>query len=579
MSSGALREVFAAFGFEFDFDALERADAAVKRLTATESEAARAHAAQVAERLRAQAEVTAAQEEASRPREGATAEASIILDPAFAEEVKKVEGELAKVEAGADKAADKADKLGSKAAKLGTLKDALSKIHPAFGVLADKVGIGGIELTQLTARAAGAIGVVAGLAAGAYRLAEAFAADAAAVRDTSRALQVSTSDLVSFRHAAEMSGVGSQRMESALGALHTRLENIELRRGGSGILRRLGVDARDASGHIRPATDVMADLAVAMDRIPSPIRRARVAQQLFGAEGRRMLDVLHGGAGGLAAYRDEVAALGGGTLPEAVAAAGEFSQAQQRMRIASESVRSVVATSILPVFTWLTEKVALVTGWWSRMTRGTQVVRVAMHMLGVVGAAAALALIAAWAPVVAPVVLFGIGVAAAILVVEDFIGMMNGGDSAIGAFIDSIFGVGAATEVIETLKEAWENVVGLIERAIALVARLTVGAPSVAVGTLRPPQFGPPQELARRAIAARRGQGGTEVTIPASRAVVAPSRVAGGASGWAAASRATSNTFNISTQDPRAAAREAMRLMEQRQRQARDATASRTGGE
>jgi len=157
---------------------------------------------------------------------------------------------------------------------------------------------------------------------------------------------------------------------------------------------------------------------------------------------------------------------------------------------------------------------------------------------------------------------------------------VNGGDSAIGAFIDSMFGVGAATEVVETLKEAWENVVGLVERAIALVARLTGVAPAVAVGTLRPPQVGTPQELARRAIAARRGQASTEATIPALRAVAAPPRVGGGASGGGASGGgAASNTFHISTQDPRAAAREAVRLMEQRQRQARDATATRTGGE
>ena len=55
------------------------------------------------------------------------------------------------------------------------------------------------------------------------------------------------------------------------------------------------------------------------------------------------------------------------------------------MQVALDSVRSVIATSLLPGGHHLTNGIANVTGWFSRMTRGSNLVSVAIGAVGIAG--------------------------------------------------------------------------------------------------------------------------------------------------------------------------------------------------
>jgi len=493
MSSEALRTVFAEFGFKIDDKGL---DALLKKT-----------------------------EEGIKLQE----QLSTVEKKALAE-VKKKQAEEKKAAADAEKAAEK------EAAANGTLADSLGRVHPALGKLAELAGVGGVQLTGLMVRSAGLAAGVAALVVGLHRFAVGFAADVAQLREAADAARVTEHEFQALSHAGNAAGVSASAMASGLNTLATGLRAIETRSGGpTGALWRLGVRARNANGTMRETNDVLYDLADRFERVQHPVRRARLAQELFGANWRQMLRTMDGGSAALRRQHADFERLGGGVLPEAVAAGRGFTVAQGRMKVAMDSLRSVLATAVLPIFEQITNKVADFTGWLSRMTRGSNVVNVALAALGVVGAAAALGLIAAWGPVVLPFLAVGAGIALLVLLVDDLISLFNGGNSAVGEFIDSMLGVGAASEIVADLRQMWTDLGESIEWVIGKVADFLSLTPSVAQGTLRPPQFGPP-----RAAGAARG-----ATAGRSAAPRRPARPAPPAAAPVASQRSSSDTARV----------------------------------
>ena len=584
MAGEALRSVFADFGFNIDASALEALNDKV--------DSAASDAGALAEAVR---------------------EASVIVDDAYAREAKAAEESAAKtaaasktmvgaaqqmasqrwgvkvdtaeIEAGSKRVdeAFKAMRLAAETALGQRLFDRVSKLSPAFAGLAKRLNVGAGELAAFGRIAIGAtLGVVAAIGGGtvaALAFARAFEADAAALRDASDAARVTTTQYQALGLAGARAGVSASVTTGALNTLAAGLRAIESRSGGpTGALWRLGVRARDTAGRVRDTQDVMEDLADRFERVQNPIHRARLAQQLFGAEGRRMLDVLRGGSVALRAARQDLADLGGGMLPEATEASRRFGLAQNRMGIALNSLRSVLAVAVLPILTTFVNGLANVGGWVSRMVRGSNLLQVALGALGVAAAAAALMIIAAWAPIVAPFLAVGLAVGALLLIVDDLVTAFQGGESEAAKLVDTLFGVGTAAQAIEDYKAAWEAVVSTVERAIAAIARLTGLEPSVAQGTLRAPTFGTPARAPARPRAA----------APAATAPVA-TRTAGAAPGLTAPvtttapvartvsttvhdRRTTANTFQITgVTDPQAVAQRVSQILDERRARERDA--------
>jgi hypothetical protein len=509
--SAALRQVFAEFGFKVDSAKLEELDKLVR-------------------------------DSADHMRDSAAA--AIDFDKAFKGKGPKSAADALKAWGAEQKAAaDKLKTLGgiaekardNFAAKLGA---SAAKSNPLIKSFADRLNLTDAELGKMVMGATAAAAAIIALGASmAFAFGAQFAANAEALRDTARESRVTTSELQGLDHAAVQAGVGVERMRSGLHTFGEALRQGE--RWGNGTtstLRRLGITTRDANGHIRPTAELLDEVAVGMERIESPYRRARVAQQLFGESGRRMLDVLHTGPGGIRQLREELEELGGGVTPEAVEASRRFTQAQERQGRALDSLRSVLATTLLPALTWWLNLTARAEGLLARLTRGTHVAEVALGALGVVGVAVAAQIVAAWGPVVAPYLAAAVAVAALVAVFDDLITFVDGGDSAVGRFLDTTFGVGTAASVVKQLKADWESVVSVVERAIAAIARfIGIEQEAPALGTLRAPSYG--ARPGARGVPARAS--GPGAARSAAGAAGAPGRAVSVASGARAAGSTT----------------------------------------
>jgi hypothetical protein len=211
-----------------------------------------------------------------------------------------------------------------------------------------------------------------------------------------------------------------------------------------------------------------------MGGIEDPARRAQIAQQLFGRAGSRLATVLHEGEGGLAELRAELEELGGGVTPEAIETAGAYGDAMDRNKVAMDSLRSVIATALLPNLTWLVQRGTAVLSWLSRMTRGTHFAEVVLGLFGAAGVVVAAQMLRAWAPVVLRFGLMGAIILGVALVIDDLLSLAAGGESAIGDFVDSLSGLGTAQRLAQSLNEGWEGMIVFL-RALGADARQLFG--------------------------------------------------------------------------------------------------------
>ena len=460
---------------------------------------------------------------------------------------------------------------------IDALKSKLASINPTLGELVKNFDSLSAREKTLAKNVLASAAILAGAGVAlkkAFEFADAFAQKTEELRDTARDLKVTTTELQELRYAAAQSGVGVDRMGSALKKFRADLNAAE-RWGNSTtwMLRRLGVQTRDSAGHIRNEADLLDDLAVALDRVPNPARRTRIAIHLFGEEGRRMLDVLHGGPGGLRALREELGALGGGVTEEAAQASREYTMATTRLSVAQDALRSVLATAVLPALTWIVERVKGVTVFLVKLTRNTYLLQVGMAALAVAGTAAAAQLILAWAPVALPFLVLAAKIAAVVLIVEDLVTFVKGGDSAIGRLIDRIFGVGTATQYVHELREEWEAVVNAVSSAIETVSRFLDLDEKPAEGRLGR-QFNTRQALRRGPVAplTTTTVNAPALVAPATRQVTAPSSLVTPVRNTTV-QQSTSNTFHVTSSDPRLAARETLRLFNEQLARQRDAAA------
>lgn len=543
--SEALRAVFAEFGFDIDLPTLEKLDTRLRDTIKTTEKSTKANDDHFA-KLRKAAKEEREQHAAKQAFE-ATAEGQ--EHAAWKRRIERQQQAAQEADALADRLSSWGgilEQIDNKVASV--IGENLTSRFAGLDAMAKRLGVTTAGVGRVVIGAS--LAIVGALHRGigaAFAFADAFAADSEALRDTAREMRMTTTELQELDHAAAQSGVGVERMRSGVQKFSNDLRDAE-RWGNAttGLLRRLGIQARGTDGHIRPTADVLNDVSLALERIPNPTRRARVAVQLFGESGRRMLDVLHSGPGGLMALRDEMADLGGGVTPEATEASRKYTQAQERLKIATDSLRSVLATALLPALTWVVTKVTQAEAWLARMTKGTHVTEIALWALAVVGVAAALALIVAWAPVIAPFLLAVGAVAQLVLILDDLITFIEGGDSALGRFLDSLFGLGFSAEYAHELREEWEGIVDAISRALdvlvpflALASKETpaegrLGRPRVGGGTNPRPGARPrpggrpgatgdlfaPVDVARIPVVSDTGR-----VVPASRTVGAPGNV------------------------------------------------------
>lgn len=291
------------------------------------------------------------------------------------------------------------------------------------------------------------------------------------LNDLSQRLNVNTESLQAWGLAAGLNGLSAEEMHHGLGILQRSLgQAVTGNSTARQAFHRLGVEIRGADGATRDLDAVFLDVAESIARTEDPARRAALAQSVFGRSGATLVPLLAQGREGLVALRAEYRRLGGGASREMIARSAELNDNMDRLDLATFSLRTRLVNLLLPTLISASERAIWLAGAFIEAADKSHVLEAAIVVLGTIAVVAGLSVAAAWA---GPILVFGLVAAAVIfliLLVDDLITLFSGGTSVIGGFIDEMFGIGAATEMVEYLTAAWEGLTMAVGEAWDAVA-------------------------------------------------------------------------------------------------------------
>lgn len=270
---------------------------------------------------------------------------------------------------------------------------------------------------------------------------------------------LSVQELQSWRFAADRSGASAEEFGSAVKLLSKNIADAAGGGAAGAEFTKLGVKIKDSSGNVRSVTDVITDMSTAIGSAKSEAEKTGIALKFFGKGGAALLPLLKEGPEGIKKLHARFTELGGGLSQEFTKSAAEANDAQTDLALAATSLKDKLGIHLLPAVTWVTSKLTDLVVGVQKATKDTNLMKVG---LGVLGAAALVAALE-FAPLLLEVLSIAIPLALLALAIEDIYTAFTGGHSAIGEFIDGMFGVGATSQVVDYLKQAWDHVVDAVK--------------------------------------------------------------------------------------------------------------------
>ncbi|EPA0546270.1 hypothetical protein ACQZN4_001992 [Vibrio alginolyticus] len=166
---------------------------------------------------------------------------------------------------------------------------------------------------------------------------------------------ISTEALTQFRHAAELTGVGSKNLDMSLQRMTRRIAEAAQGSGEAApALKQLGLDAQ-ALGQMTPDQQLYA-LSDAFTQVESQSERVRLAFKLFDSEGVGMVNMLAGGSEGLRSMADEADRLGI-TLSRIDAAKVEMANdAMYKVGVTTTALKQELTTQLAPIVAALADE-------------------------------------------------------------------------------------------------------------------------------------------------------------------------------------------------------------------------------
>jgi len=273
--------------------------------------------------------------------------------------------------------------------------------------------------------------------------------------DTANALGLTTDRVQEFQFASRAMGDDADRLLHLMGRMQVmQQEAIQGSASQTKAFAALGITTGQLKNEYKNADDLFLAVADGIQKQTDASKQAAIATEIFGREGRALLPFLKEGSAGFAELVAQYKELGGGYTQQAIQAGAQFQIQQARLNLVMTAFKNVVLIKLLPLLSKLVDYLTRAAKWMKETAENSHILEVAFGAL----AAAATAFAISMAIANAPILLITAAIAALILIIEDFVGLLTGDESVIGDVIDRIFGKDAHVEVVKDIKRAWEGV-------------------------------------------------------------------------------------------------------------------------
>lgn len=196
-----------------------------------------------------------------------------------------------------------------------------------------------------------------------------------------RAMQSSMDYAGAIQDASDRTGAGVenyQALSNMLGMVGGTAEDAEISftkfnkgvsDGAAGadknfaaLMKKMGISLKNAKGDLVGLTDVLPDLAASFEKNTDPAVRTRIAMELFGKGGTKMIPILAKGREGVVAWIKEQERLGVIVKESSVAALDDLGdgvgQVQTQVRSLLTNAMAKLAPVLIPIVTQMTEWIA-----------------------------------------------------------------------------------------------------------------------------------------------------------------------------------------------------------------------------
>ena len=230
-------------------------------------------------------------------------------------------------------------------------------------VLKFKVDADGAELNKLSggvnrlaraAAVAGAALVAAATAIGAIAAATAQAGDDAA--KNAQRMGVSVEEYQQLAHAADIAGLSIDSLRTGFKGLSRVIDTSDTSSEAAEALERVGLEAFDAEGNMRPLTSMVGEIADAFAGMEDGAEKTALAQALFSRSGTEMIPFLNQGADGIEAVMLQATALGLVMSEDATKASEAFNDRIVEMKGVMIGLRNAIGLAVIPTITRAMER-------------------------------------------------------------------------------------------------------------------------------------------------------------------------------------------------------------------------------
>jgi ribosomal protein L12E/L44/L45/RPP1/RPP2 len=181
---------------------------------------------------------------------------------------------------------------------------------------------------------------------------------ASQLNDTSQAIGVTTDALQELQYAGGLAGVSADEMTQSVTLLSRAMAAAKA--GGeeqAKAFSKAGTSYKDASGKLRPAEEVIGDIAEHFKTMPDGAEKTALAVQLFGRSGARMVSMLNEGKDGLQALRMEAHELGLVLDADTIKLGDDVGDNIDRIKSIFKALKVQVGSALFPILKQITDNV------------------------------------------------------------------------------------------------------------------------------------------------------------------------------------------------------------------------------
>ncbi len=282
----------------------------------------------------------------------------------------------------------------------------------------------------------------------------------------STALGVGAESMQRWGHLADTSGASSEDLRASFKSLANQINQV--RNGAEGAsknFKELGLDGKALAD--MPLEDAMIEVTAALGGMDEQGKKLALTQALLSETAIKMLPGFKGSTEEMRAQLLAMDELAGVYSEEFIRAAEATNDELHFMRNQLSVLRAGIVMEFLPSFRGAVKWVSATTAKFREFLKETDLVSRWVRVGVISGLVRFSSLLAAhwgtlakWAGrfvrFISPVLRVIARFAAWALVLDDIIVFLQGGDSALGAFLDKAFGVGTANDILEKFGILWD---------------------------------------------------------------------------------------------------------------------------